>query len=511
MNKKSLRRAIWLILTSNYSNRAIAERSGFNKDTISKYRVTASSELHTVDHLNALNDDQLDKLFRKTRMASKDRRIPDWSYVHKQLQIKGVTLLLLWEEYVRVEPQTAYSYSQFTHYFRKYLKTVDVTMRQTHLAGEELFIDFAGKTIPYYDELHKVVRQAQVFVAVMGCSNYTFVCACESQKLPYFIEAHNKMFEFLGGVPQALIPDNLKSAVTKPGAIPEINRTYEDLGFHYGCYIFPARVRKPQDKSKAELGVLLATRWITARLRNRHFFSLDEINEAIKPLLDDLNRRPFKKLPGCRQERFEELDLPLLRPLPSRPFEFGEWIGKFKVGPDYHILVNGHAYSVPYKYVGKHVEVRVNANSAEFFYSGKRIAIHPISDVQGAHTTIDNHRPVQHQAYASRQLSHFLEWSKSIGPSSTAIVLALYEDHPDYSVTASKACDQLQKLCRIHGAERFESACSYVRKLPSISLKNVRLILRTQADKANLISPTEVAMPFHNNIRGSEYFSGDSL
>lgn len=507
MKEKSLRKALRMILTTDSSNRHIGYQSGFHHSTIQRYRVIVQASGLALEQWLALDDRRLEACFFKRRGQSNDKRTPDWQYVYQQLQHKGVTLTLLWHDYVLIDPDSAYSYSQFVHHFRLYRSKIDVTMRQTHFAGEESYIDFTGKLIPYYDMTTKKQCHAQVFVSALGCSDLIFARACKTQKLADWIECHVRMFEFYGGVPAILVPDNLRSAVSKAGKIPEINRTYEDMATHYGCHIFPARPRKPQDKSKAELAVKLVTRWIIARIRNRQFFSIEEINEVIAGLLEQLNARPFKRLPGCRRSRFEELDKPMLKPLPEKPFEFGEWSNKLKVGPDYHVFLDNHAYSVPYKLVSQHVEARFTAREIEIFHLGKRVAIHNRIDEPGGHTTNPAHRPVQHAAYV-RQLEDFVAWAIEIGRATTDVVKAQFHGKPDYSAVGVKACDQLQHLCRLHGAERFEMACQHAARLHSMTVKTIRAILQSNADQLPSNVPTHINLPTHQNIRGASYFAG---
>lgn len=500
-----LRRAISLILTTDQSYRLIANQTGFAPNTVKRYKKVAKANLMTLEQLSSLDDEELNNVFSRKRGREKHFRFPNYSYVYKELRKKGVTLALLWNEYRLIDPNTAYSYSQYTYFYRNFTSQIDVSMRQVHYAGEECYIDFTGKLIPFTD--NKVPQLAQVFVAVMGCSDKIFARACRSQKLECWINCHVHMFEYWGGVPAALIPDNLKSAVTKPGKIPQINRTYLDLAEHYDTAVLPARPIHPRDKSKGELGVKLVTQWIIARLRNRQFFSIEEINAAIAPLLEELNNRPFKRLPGCRNSRFDDLDRPMLKPLPVKPFVYGEWLNALKVGPDYHIYVLAHAYSVPYKLVSKSVEVRVTENEVEIFYLSKRVAIHKRSYEKGGATTDANHRPAQHQAFAQQALEDFILWAISIGDSATQVVKAQFHGRPEHSSVGAKACSQLKHLCSLHGKERFESACNHAIRLHSLTVKTVRSVLQSGAD---LVEQTPVVghMPSHQNIRGAEYYSG---
>ena len=318
------------------------------------------------------------------------RGVPDFAEVHRQLKHKGVTLFLLWQEYRAACPD-GYQYSWFCERYAAWRGKLDVVMRQDHRAGEKLFVDYAGQTVGVIDRATGELRQAQVFVAVLGASNYTYAEATWTQGLPDWIGAHVRAFEFIGGAPELVVPDNLRSGVRKAHRYePDINPTYQEMASHYGVAVLPARVRKPRDKAKVETGVLVVERWILATLRRRRFFSLSELNGAIRTLLDQLNERPFRKLPGCRRSRYEELDRPALTPLPGQPYVFAEW-KKARVHVDYHVAVDGHYYSVPHALIKKAVEVRFTRHTVECFYRGQRIASHRRSYHKGGHSTVSAH------------------------------------------------------------------------------------------------------------------------
>lgn len=293
--------------------------------------------------------------------------LPDFAHVHQELKRAGVTRDLLWREYLAAHPQ-GLKYTAFCNHYRRWLARQSVVLRQEHVPGDKLFVDYAGQTVPIVDRHSGEARAAQVFVAVLGASNYTYVEATWTQKLPDWLGSHVRALGYFGGAPRAVVPDNLKSAVTKARRYePELNRAYHEFAEHYGVAVLPARVRRPRDKAKVESGVLVVERWILARLRHRSFFALAELNQAIALLLERLNTRPFKKLPGSRRSRFVELEQPTLRPLPARGYEFGEW-KKAKVHPDYHIEVGRAYYSVPYRLIGQTVDVRLTAQAVEIFH-----------------------------------------------------------------------------------------------------------------------------------------------
>jgi transposase len=460
----------------------------------------------TWELIDGYGDQQLKKLLYPKQRNRYVRRVPNWSEIHQQMGHKCQTLSQLWEEYRLINPADAFSYSQFTYHYAKFRKTVDVTMRMTHRPGECVFVDFAGLTIPWKD--NDVERKAHIFVAVSGASNCTYSLACRDQSTESWIDAHNKMFAFFGGVHQVVVPDNLKAAVIKPGSFPALNRTYLDMARHYGITIAPARVRRPQDKSKAEAGVLFVSRWITAPLRRRKFFSLEEINEAVGEMLPALNERKFRRLEGTRLSRFLDIDKPALKPLPAKPFECVTWVHEQRVPPDYHVYIEGHAYSVPYRFVGKMVEACYSLSSVQFFHDHQRIASHCRSFEKNGRTLDDTHMPHAHKAYSERQLNDFLMWSKNIGVYAIGAVEAQFEGKPNYSYTAAIACDKLKRLCTLYGAERFESACKRACLLQSLTVKTIRSILTRKVDSLEIPEPLNVeSFPIHQNLRGADYYT----
>jgi transposase len=323
-----------------------------------------------------MDDAQLEQvLFDQVPRPGKAQQPPlNFSKIHKELKRKGVTLMLLWHEYKAQNPQ-GYQYSQFCHLYRQWCNKLDPVMRQDHRAGEKLFVDYSGMTVPITDPGNGQTRNAEIFVACMGASNYTYAEATLTQSLPDWIDSHVRAMEFLGGVPELIIPDNLKSAVNKACRYePDLNPTYLDMATHYDTAVMPARVRAPKDKAKAEVGVQIVERWILAKLRNRTFFSITELNRAIAMLLIELNDKPFQKLPGTRKSVFESMDKPALKPLPVARYQFAQW-KKARVHVDYHIEVDRHYYSVPYQLMRKELDVRLTENTVECFYKGINPAI----------------------------------------------------------------------------------------------------------------------------------------
>jgi len=438
-------------------------------------------------------------------VPAQERAVPDWPYIHQELRRKGVTLTLLWYEYKAAHPE-GYQYSWFCDQYRAWSAKLDVVMRQEHRAGEKLFVDYAGQTVEVVDRRTGEVRQAQIFVAVLGASNYTYAEATWTQQLPDWIGSHVRTFQFFGGVPELAVPDNLRSGVTKAHRYePDLNPTYMDLASHYGVAVLPARVRKPRDKAKAEAGVLLVERWILAALRNRTFFSLQEVNREIARLLERLNARPFKKLPGSRQELFEQLDRPALRPLPEQPYEFAEW-KKVRVNIDYHVEVDGHYYSVPYQLVRKSLEARYSERTVECFHKGQRVASHVRSHLKGRHTTVAEHMPASHRQYAEWTPQRLIRWAEKTGPATAGVVQTILQRraHPQQGF---RSCLGIMRLGKSFGEERLEAACRRALTLGACSYKSIESILRQGLDRKALPEQQDLDLSItHANIRGSDYY-----
>ena len=321
-------------------------------------------------------------------------------------------------------------YSWFCQTYRAWAHKLDLVMRQTHRAGEKLFVDYTGQGIPVVNRHSGEVHEAAIFVAVLGASNYTYAEATWTQSLPDWISSHVRTFAALGGVPEIVVPDNLKAAVTRAHRYePELNRTYADLAQHYGFAVIPARAAKPRDKAKVEVGVQVVERWILARLRHHTFFALAEVNAALAPLLATLNARPFKKLPGSRQELLDTLDRPALRPLPVQPYEYAEW-KLARVNIDYHVEVEGHYYSVPYTLVRQQLDVCLSAHVVELFHRGKRVASHRRSPLKGRHSTIAAHMPTAHQRYAEWTPQRLMHWAAHSGPATATVVETILASRP---------------------------------------------------------------------------------
>lgn len=486
---------------------ADARLSGVTDKTVARIRDKTKKLGLTYKDAKALGYKKLRQVFSTKYQRNKGVVMPVWSLVHKALQAhKHATLIQLHHEYKLLHGANAYGYSQFTHYYRSFIEKIDISMRQTHHPGEQVFIDFAGKTILYFDERLNEKKKAFLFVGVLGCSQYTFAWACPGQTTQDWVEGCNQLFKFLNGVPESIVPDNPKAVVTKPGKDLVLNATFQDMAEYYGITVIPARVRKPKDKSLAELGVLFVTRWITAPLSRRKYFSIDEINNDIPELLTHLNERKFRRLPGTRKSRFIEMDKPVLKPRPGKLYERLKWISEQKVDPNYHLYVDGHSYSVPSKFARERVGAWIGEKTIEFMHDGLRVAVHTRSFVKGGCTTNPLHRPPSHAAYASKTKSYYLDWAKKIGEYAELAVLEQFKGKPKYSTTALKACSNLKKLARCHDASRFEKACERAKNEAALTVKSISSILRRKLDLYDSEEFSPIFIQNHENVRGASYF-----
>ncbi len=489
--------------------RQIARCVKVSHSTVVKYLEKAEQAAITWPLPSDLDDTGLEQLLFGKESVARDtvRPLPAMDELHRELRKKGVTLYLLWQEYKEKYPD-GYQYTQFCEHYRRWAETVEVSMRQVHRAGEKLFLDFAGKTIPIINPLTTEVYEAQIFVSVLGASNYTYAEAVLRQDIPSWISCNINALEFIGGVPMIMVPDNLKAAVTRACRYePELNATYQEFSAHYGTVIIPARAAKPKDKAKGESAVLVVTRWILAALRNRTFFSLRELNEAIRELLERLNNRPFKKLPGCRREMFEAIDKPALRPLPLERYQYAQW-KKATVNIDHHIEVEGHCYSVPYQLVRKQVDVRMTMNTVEILFKSRRVALHQRSFQKGGFTTIAEHRPKSHQRYLEWSPSRIIHWAAStVGPHTAELLeqIMLARPHPEQGY---RSCLGIMRLGKRYSAERLEAAAQRALLIRSFSYRSVNSILEHGIDQLPITEDKEVtAIVYHDNIRGSDYYN----
>jgi len=445
------------------------------------------------------------QLFPPPKPSSEMRPLPDFAQFQQELRRKGVTLALLWQEYKAAHPD-GLQYSQVCERFRAWQNKLGVVMRQTHRVGEKLFVDYAGQRVSIVSPSTGEVREAEVFVAVLGASNYTFAEATWSQSLPDWIGSHVRAFAFFGGVPEIVVPDNLRAGVSAAHRYePDINPTYQELASHYGVAVIPARVRKPRDKAKVEAGVQLVERWILAALRKQIFFSLTELNLAIRELLTRLNARPFKKLPGSRRSSFETLEKPALRALPAQPYTFAEW-RKVRVHLDYHVELAGHYYSVPYALAKTQLDARLTATTVELFHKGQRVAAHVRSELKGRHTTLAEHMPPAHREYGQWTPQRLIAWGEKLGPGTGAFVTALIESRPHPQQGVRSALGVL-RLAKAYGDDRLEAACQRALTLGARSYRSLASMLQHGLDRKPLNDDSALTLPSdHDNLRGADYY-----
>lgn len=497
-----------LVLVCGLSQRQTSRACGVGRASVAEYLARAQRAGLSERSLEGWSDEDLDRrLYPLARhVARSERPAVDWAQVHEELKLKDVTLSLVWQEYRERQPD-GYQYSRFCELYGAWRRKLDLCMRQVHRAGEKLFVDYCGSTVAVTSAETGEVRQAQVFVAVWGASSYTFAEATWSQGLADWIGSHVRAFEFGGGVTELVIPDNLRSGVSRACRYePELNPTYQDLAEHYGVAVMPARVRKPRDKAKVESGVQLVQRWILARLRHRRFFSLAELNESIRELLVRLNERPFRKLAGSRRSLFESLDRPALRPLPGERFTYAEW-KKARVHIDYHVEVDGHFYSVPYQLVSQELDARVSARTVEVFAKGKRVSSHLRSFRRGAHTTQGEHMPRAHREYAEWTPERLVRWAQQAGPSVAGLIATVMATrvHPQQGF---RSCLGIMRLGERYGGERLEAACQRALDVGAASYRSVRSILLVGLDRRQepVAEPPRAPLPPHENLRGAEYY-----
>lgn len=507
---RTIRELLRLALSNEISERSIGRSLDISHPTVKKYIQAIKKAGLTWAKIEQMDDKELQSIVKgvRGRRANINRPLPDYAHVHQELKKRGVTLYLLWQEYKQSNPD-GYKDTQFRKYYYDFAKKVDVTLRQHHKFGESLFVDYAGQTIPIHDRITGAVAEAQIFVAVLGGSNYTYAEATVDQSLPSWTGSHVRCFEYMGGVAQRVVPDNLKAGVSKACRYePEINPTYRDLGSYYDTVIMPARVASPQDKAKVECGVLVVERWILAVLRNRKFFSLGELNEEIRRLLVILNQRKFKKIDGSRESVFLAHEKATLKPLPDRRWEYAQW-KKAKVNIDYHIELEKHYYSVPYVLVHEVVYARLTSNTVEIFHDNKRVASHARSLQQSRHTTVDQHMPKSHQEYVGVTPSKLIEQAKGMGVKIGELVEYILNNRK-YPPQGYRSCLGIIRLADSYPSERLEKACARAIAIGGYSFTSVAAILKKGLDQQPVVNRPKQLNIVHENIRGGGYFDNHS-
>lgn len=506
---KKIREVLRLKYDRSASTREIAQSCKLSLSTVSEYLYRAGAAGYAWPLPDGLSDEELEhKLYPPpVKPGEPARPLPDWNEVRRQLARKGVTLLLLWREY-KAQHEDGYGYARFAGLFSDWEKAGELRMLQRHKAGEKMFVDFAGQTARLTDPETGEIQEVQVFVSALGTSQRVFARACEGQDVKSWLRAHVDAFEFYGALPQVLVPDNLKAGVTSPCYYePTLNHAYLELAQYYGLAVLPARVRHPRDKAKVENAVQQVERWVLAPLRDRAFFTLSELNEAILGLVDELNARIMKGPNASRNDLFACEDLPQMRPLPLERYRYAHWKSA-KVGPDYHIEFEGHKYSVPYALVAKKVDVRVGESVIEVFQGGVKVASHPRSLSRRGFTTNELHMPENHRAgnWTPERLKN---WARKIGPQAELFVQRVLssKEHAEHGYRTILGVLRLEKS---HGKDRLEAACQRANTVGALRYGNVKSILDKNLEKAEL-QPELLPLPEHVNVRGAEYYkAGES-
>jgi transposase len=506
-NTREVLRQKWVL---KKSHREVASSVGISVGGVARVIERATVAALTWGEVQGLDDGSLEKaLFGERPMASAPQRpLPDPVYIHTERRRPGVTLELLHQEYLEKHPD-GYRYTQFCEYYRKWLDERRLTMRQVHRAGEKAFLDYSGNKPRLVEQTTGVVTEAELFVAVLGASNYTFAEATRTQSSPDWISSNIHALEYFNGVPRALIPDQLRSGVTQPCRYePGVQRTYAELARHYGTAVIPARPGKARDKAKVEVGVLIAQRWILARLRHETFFTLERLNERIAELVEELNGRRMRLYGASRREMFERLEKPVLQKLPERRFEYAEW-KRVGIGIDYHVELDHHFYSVPHVLrPEKSLEARFTATTIELFLRGERVASHVRSYQRGGHTTVPEHMPKAHQKHMEWSPTRIVHWAGSIGPNTQALAQAILADRP-HPEMGYRSCLGILRLAKQYGNERLEAASGRALAVGARSYRHVAEILKRGLDRVALEkrpASTPEPPPLHENVRGRDYY-----
>jgi len=508
----TIKEVLRLKCLNQLSNRQIESIVGVSRNSVANYVKIFETLSCSVDEVLALNNSDLEDLFhpnKKQKKISKKAFEPDWNQVQQELAQKGMTRKLLYEEIKENNPNI-YSYSQFNRNYKKFVKLINPSMRQIHYGGDKLFIDYSGLTMPIVDRVTHTTSKAQIFVSVLGASGYTFVHATSSQSTKDFIQSHVVAFQFYEGMPNILLPDNLKAAViSNKKGIVRLNDSYADMGRHYGVAIEPARPYKPQDKSKVELGVKAIQRWILMKLRNHTFFSVDELNEQINLLIDGYNNKIIRRLGKSRTELFEQLDKPHLHPLVANRYVYKEF-KKATVGVDYHIELDGSGYSVPYKYLGQKVDVTYTSNDVYISLNGEIIATHKKLSQKYNDSTNKKHMPPTHQyQYEKWNPRRILNWASTIGAYTVALMEKIMSSKT-HEVRGYRSCMAILNFSKHYDKTEFEIVSRVAVELNIYSVASIESMLKTKSYLQHIVSNEPTNNTYnngHENIRGSEHYS----
>ncbi len=502
LSVRTIREILRLKYENKLSNRGIARACRISNSTVGEYLARAERAGVTWPlEANASESELYEKLFpeEEKTTAVLERPVPNWEEIHRELSRHGVTLMLLWKEY-RTQHPDGYGRTQFFEHYHSWNQVHTTSMRLPHKGGEEMEVDYAGMTLPVTNpETGKVVA-AQVFVAVLPASNYTYVEVQPSQELQYWLAGHVHAFEFIGGAPKILRPDNLRSGVKKPNYYePDLNPSYQELAEHYHVAVLPARVRRPKDKGHVENGVQNVERWILAVLRNRTFFSIAEANRAVLPLLNELNQKEMQHLGKSRKQLFEEVDRDALLPLPERAYEFARWKNA-RVSIDYHVAFEGHYYSVPHTLVGQEVRLRVSEHLLQVFHREKQVAIHPLSDIQGRFSTNPDHMPSHHKFVLNTDSDWLLREAAKVGPHTAAYMMAVLRSRP-FPQQTFRTCLGILNLAHKFLPSQMEVACQRLLGPKLLTYHDLKSELEHLP-----INSTPPILPSHEHVRGDQYF-----
>ena len=500
-NVREIVRQKWLL---GRAHRAIAGSVGVSLGAVSKALERASAAGLTWEAVEAIEDDELERRLYPSVNAAMDRPEPDCVWIHRERHRPNVTLELLHHEYLERHP-SGVRYTTFCDRYREWLSRRGLVMRQVHLAGDKAFVDYSGKKAQIVDAATGEIVDVELFVAVLGASNFTYAEATYTQRGPDWIASHVRALEYFGGVPAALVPDQLKSGVTRACLYePGVQRTYEELAQHYGTTVLPARPGRPRDKAKVEVGVQIAQRWLLARIRDEVFHSLGELNVRLRELLVDLNARVMRRYGKSRRDLFDPMERVALRPLPATRFEYAEW-RKVRVNIDYHVAIDGHLYSVPYRLVHEEVEARVVSDVVEIFHRRSRMAGHRRSYVKGGFTTLAEHMPSAHRAHAEWTPSRILSWAAKVGPGTRDLCDAILADRP-HPEQGFRSCLGILRLGKRYGDVRLEAACSRALRVRARSYRHVESILKAGLDRVAATDELTTPSLAHENVRGRDYY-----
>lgn len=510
ISMKKLREVYRLKFEFSYSNRQIATSVDISAGTVYDYlRLFKVAGLDWSEVKNESDEELEQRIYRHPSTPARMRPQPDWSKIRLELQRKGVTLMLLWSEYKEQYPD-GIGYTQFTKCYNRYVKTLDPVMRFIHKAGEKTLVDYAGLTMEWIEPTTSEIHKVQIFVGCLGGSSLIYAEATETQSIYDWLSAHVRMFEAFGGVTEILVPDNLKSGISKAHRYdPDVNRAYHEMALHYNIAVIPARVVRPRDKAQAESAVQAVERHIIAPLRHQTFTSLHELNSAIKTKLNMLNNKPMQRINLSRQEQFETIEKATLKPLPAQRFELQEW-KKAKVHMDYHIYVNKHFYSVPHKLIGAYVDVALTQQRIEVFHNGQRVAVHPRDDSPNRFSTLESHMPQKHRAYLDEErdasVERLMNWAKTMGANVYDCVEQFFKTRY-FPQQAIRAVLGLKRLSQHYGQEAFDKACQKTLKLHQYRYKTVETILKHRLYEEPKITTQIITQSAH--VRGATYFQGE--